>query len=557
MLEDLDSVQARLSPDNVNSTQDCCNENGSRTPAASCNQTVLQRFTNLICTCNLRRRQLQRLCFSTRKHKSHRSGAGYCTLLPTCASIRVHIAGFLAWTLLVAPLLSGIAMDTRLLRRRSSLGGVSMCGACRPGHGSGGSRMPGRELVPFLKGEYVPKMSEQTIGASGPVTGRIRADTPRFRQELVPNWNTDIEFRDEEESNEDRFMTPICRARLDYLAILVANQWARVKLKVLEAWDDGNDKANDPLHYEGRAVDITTDDADRNKYPILARLAVVAGFDWVKYDGKVVHCSVKSEESDAAKYGGCFPGESTVIVPGEGHVPMSSLQPGDQVLAIDKSGAVITDTFLSFMDARSDIVSGHQAYRQMVEITTENGFSVTLTRNHLIYVSKPTYDASLLTATSNATQQNNERLGLQDFTSPHSSFAAKVRQGDYIYTLPNSHTGPDTPSATVRPSRVVSVRTIETASGAYAPLTYSGTIIVGGTAASCYAVIESDVIAHTVVSPFRYYHWLSLWFNGDSKDHRNCTHVGPVRPTDGISLYSKLLHQIFSKVLPSWFFWAE
>ncbi|XP_047432232.1 indian hedgehog B protein-like [Mugil cephalus] len=377
---------------------------------------------------------------------------------------------------------------------------------CGPGRGYGKRRSP-RKLAPLAYKQFSPNVAEKTLGASGRYEGKITRNSERFK-ELTPNYNPDIIFKDEENTGADRMMTQRCKDKLNSLAISVMNLWPGVRLRVTEGWDEDGHHSEESLHYEGRAVDITTSDRDRNKYAMLARLAVEAGFDWVYYESKAhIHCSVKSDHSVAAKSGGCFPGDALVTLEGGAQTSISDLRPGDRVLVSsgsDGRGALVYSQVLTFLDRDPG------TRRLFYALQTESGAQISLTAAHLIFVSEGNC--------SEGAEPAHAALRTVYASDAHPGQCVLVSEGEEG-----------------RLSRISRVSMRE-GWGAFAPLTREGTVVVDGVVASCYAVVDQHSLAHWAFAPLRLMH---SW-TGTTGGHG-----------DGVHWYSQLLHWLGRRLLDS------
>ncbi|XP_035899535.1 protein hedgehog [Anopheles stephensi] len=382
---------------------------------------------------------------------------------------------------------------------------VQLTAGCGPGRGIGGPRRT-RKLLPLVFKQHVPNVSENSLSASGMQEGPISRNDSKFRS-LETNYNKDIIFKDEEGTGADRVMTQRCKEKLNILAVSVMNQWPGLRLMVTEGWDEDHMHAPESLHYEGRAVDIMTSDKDRSKIGMLARLAVEAGFDWVFYESRNhIHCSVKSDSSQSSHTSGCFTGDSTVLTEAGIHRKLSELRIGERVQAVDAAGQTVFSEVLMFMDRDT-----HQR-REFVTIEAEGGALLKVTPAHLVMVWR------------------------RERSETRFVFADRVREGDHILV----HVG-----GTLEPRRVHRISST-LSEGVYAPLTSEGTIVVDSIAASCYALIDSQTVAHLSFLPYRLVEKvLALFERSSASDSLSLPRH------EGIHWYAKSLYTIKDYLIPA------
>lgn len=211
-----------------------------------------------------------------------------------------------------------------------------------------------------------------------------------------------------------------------------------------------------------------------------------------------------TESSQAAKSGGCFSEETTVETSSGARVRLADLRVGDRVLALDlASGRLTYSEVLLFLD-RDPLQR-----REFLRLRTAGGRSLTVTPSHLLLV-----------------QDAGRR-------PPQAVFAARVRLGDLVL-VPAGDGAPQTDT-------VVAIEEV-LMQGVFAPLTREGTIVADGVVASCYAVVDSQWLAHLTYAPFRLMASVRNLVGGND----TVSYDAPV----GVHWYAKALYALAQFVLP-------
>jgi len=175
---------------------------------------------------------------------------------------------------------------------------------------------------------------------------------------------------------------------------------------------------------------------------------------------------------------GCFPGDATVQVQGRGEVKMSSLREGEHVLVRKSANSVAFEPVIGFLHS---IPANGQADSVLAVVHSRG--QVRLSPNHLLFV--------------------------RDGDSHEDKLASDVTEGDELLFVDTVET------AVPEFSRVLSIREEIGTLGMYAPLTYSGNIVVDGVVASNYASYSSSAwvphgLFHVLFAPLRAFHALGL-----------------------------------------------
>ena len=178
-----------------------------------------------------------------------------------------------------------------------------------------------------------------------------------------------------------------------------------------------------------------------------------------------------TDSAEVTRSGGCFPGYSQAYLSNGRSISMLDVRVGDQIAVVNDNGA------LDFSDVVMIVHRKLNTSTLFYVIETDDGSTIKLTPQHLIYVSDTE----------------------ADFTDSKAVYASEVRTNQFIYVTAQNHDREG-----VRPRKVVGVSQ-KWGRTAVAPVTRQGSLIVDGVAVSSYAVIQDEWMAHVAFAPVRWY----------------------------------------------------
>ena len=235
-------------------------------------------------------------------------------------------------------------------------------------------------------------------------------------------------------------------------------------------------------------------------------------------------------------------GSSTVITSSGERKRLSDLAVGDSVLASDGDGGLHFSPVLLFLDRDPD------EWRRFVEIRTESGHTLTLTPSHLLYARDGSDSIEDPSPKARAGSSNSiEDAPPAEYSDFDVLYAREIDEGMHVLVL-------DGRTGRARPSRVVSVEA-EARRGVYAPLTAAGNLVVDGVLASCYALVDSQAVAHAAFAPVRWWEGarraLLPSLNSVSPNVLAGDSKKPKEQFVGVHWYAKWLYGLGELLLPS------
>lgn len=225
-----------------------------------------------------------------------------------------------------------------------------------------------------------------------------------------------------------------------------------------------------------------------------------------------------TESAQGAKYGGCFPGESTVLTSTGVHRKLSDLQIGEKILSRDPSTTELTfSEVILFLDYDAS------QKREFLEITLASNRTLVITPNHLV-----------------------QKDTLEGYRTV---FAQSIQLGDNLLVSVSNN-------KIVRDRVIKLSATLRT--GVYAPLTRTGTLVVNDVVVSCYATVDSQWLAHWVFWPLRWawnvkkgvgraWYVVSRPFGAWSEQSLEVTKQSDT----GVHWYAKLLYSTAQYLIPT------